>query len=287
VLLLRADLEPPSGIGVTEAQLRLCGMRLPPAYGYARSEVTQLWVPDETWERGAMPRFRTHARAAGPAAAPQLQLDAFPMLLGIALAEPGAIWPSFEQTPRFACDSERSGSDCFPDHDNDGAPGFSLHVQREGEIADVPYPACGTWHYAGPSADHEQWLASDDAEVTRMFVGMRTALQIFLELDETCDQGSGSAVAEDILTRVLDCDLAEGRHCSAAQATNVDARAASFHVLARDEVPAANFRDSRSFVDESLDRGPSDGGSVSIRRLAEHDSDGCADVRAVLGSEAL
>lgn len=226
-LLLRAELTPPTRAAqAMEAELRLCGLELPPSYAYATSSVTQWIVPNEVWDRAQMPVFTSRPRVSESGDAISLELAAFPILLGISLTEPGAAWPSYEQTPTFACGADRSGSACFPDHDGDGEPGVSLRVKLDGEVTDAPYPACHSWKYAAPSTDAEAWLAAPDVEMARMFVGLRTALNISLNLDESYSEGSGEVVAEDVLTRVLDCELSDARPCSANQAATLDARAA-------------------------------------------------------------
>ena len=272
-LLLRADIEPDA----SDAELRLCGLELPTRYAYATSSATQLLVPDEVWDRESMPVWRSRVSSSQA----QLQLDAFPVLLGVALTEPGASWPDYLQTPELACGEGRSGVSCFPDHDGDGEPGLSLAARRDGAVENAPYPACHTWSYAAPCTSPEPWLSGDSEGAGRMFVGLRTALQLFLDLDGRCTQGSGSVIAEDIQTRTFDCELPDGRRCTPYQATALDARAPSFHVLAKRETPAQGFHDSREFIDEALNRVPSDGGSVSVRRLPAADAPACAAVRAV------
>ncbi|HET8938364.1 MAG TPA: hypothetical protein VFN67_33200 [Polyangiales bacterium] len=273
-LVLRAD------VTTNEVELRLCGLTLPPRYVYATSGVTQLDVADETWDRPSMPTWKSRVSTER---AEQLEIEPFPLLLGIALPDPGASWPSFEQTPAFACGMERAGSACFPDHDGDGEPGMSLQVQTAGDAIDAPYPACDDWHFAAPSTQPEAWFsgARGGAEPSRVFVGLRTALQLFPRFDETCTQAEGSVQAADIVTRVLDCELADGQRCSPAEATVLDARAPSFHVLVAGEVPPETFGDSRRFVDEALDRSASTGGKLRMQRLPDEAADTCTPVRAV------
>jgi hypothetical protein len=224
-----------------------------------------------------MPVWNSQIHATAEA---QLQVDAFPLLLGIALTESGASWPDFEQTPELECGQSQRGEACFPDHDGDGEPGLSLRVQTQGSAVDAPYPACDSWHYAAPSAELEPWLSGLGAAPSRVFVGLRTALQLFPRLDETCTRGTGSVQAADIVTRTLDCELADGQRCTPSQATVLDARAPSFHVLAEAEVPPETFRDSRELVDEALDRAPSAGGKLTLQRLPDSAADTCQPVRA-------
>jgi hypothetical protein len=278
-LLLRADIEQPARDG-SAVNVRLCGLELPARYAYATSTATQLRVPDEAWDRESMPVWRSSLHLAQAQDGAQLQLDAFPVLLGVALRDPGQQWPSYEETPELECGAARRGISCFPDHDGDGEPGLTLAAQADGEVADAPYPACHNWSYAGPSTQPEPWLSDSSDSAGRMFVGLRTALQLFLNLDQGCTQGTGSVIAEDIRTRIFDCELTNGLPCTSYQATALDARAASFHVLAKRETPPPSFQDSRDFIDEALNRTPSDGGSVSVRRLAAVDGAACTAVRA-------
>lgn len=273
-LALRVD------VAGDDVELRLCGLTLPARYVYATSSVTQLELADEIWDRPSMPTWRSRLRAASE---DQFEIAAFALLLGIDLPEPGASWPSFEQTPALECGMDHSGSACFPDHDADGEPGLSLHARAAGEATDAPYPGCDDWHYAAPSTQPEAWFsgARAGAEPSRMFVGLRTALQLFPRFDASCDRAEGSVQAADIVTRVLDCELRDGQRCSPAQATVLDARAPSFHVLAEGEVPPETFRDSRKFVDQALDRSASSGGKLRLQRLPDDAADTCTPVRAV------
>lgn len=271
-LLLRADLD-----GSDQASLRLCGLELPTRYAYATSTATQLRVPEEVWDRDSMPIWRSSVHASKK----QLQLDAFPLLLGVALSEPGVKWPSYEETPTLECGAGRSGVTCFPDHDGDGQPGLTFAAHSGGEVSDAPYPACHAWSYAPPSTQPEPWLSDDPSQsagAARAFVGLRTALQLLFDFDEDCSEATGSVVAEDVVTRTFDCELKSGLRCTPYQATALDARAPTYHVLAKRETPPPSFHDSRNFIDEALDRASSDGGKVAARRLAASTS--CTAVRA-------
>lgn len=273
-LVLRAD------VADDEVELRLCGLTLPPRYVYATSSVTQLEVADEVWDRPSMPTWKSHMRAGRDE---QLQIAAFPLLLGIALTEPGASWPSFEQTPAIECGMEGTGSACFLDHDGDGEPGLSLHAQTTGDATDAPYPACDDWHYAAPSTQPDAWSsgAAADAQPSRLFVGLRTALQLFPSFDASCAHAEGSVQAADIVTRVLDCEQTDGQRCSPAGATVLDGRAPTYHVLAEGEVPPKTFRDSRKLIDTALDRSASPGGKLRLQRLPDDAADTCTPVRAI------
>ena len=276
-VLLHADIARADNGASADVTLRLCGLDLPARYAYASSAVTALALPREIFDRQSMPVWKTrlHTSAADEA----LQLDAFPMLLGIALPDPGAAWPSFDQTPAFDCGSDN----CFPDHDDDGEPGLSFRTQRAAELEDAPYPACADWQARGPSTDNHVWSANSDTEASQLFVGLRTALQLFPQFDATCKQASGSARAADITTRTNDCALADGQRCSPRQATVIDERSPTFHVLEAGETPPETFRDSRRFVDEALDRSASEGGQLTLQRL----TDAAANCEAVRTTFAL
>lgn len=276
-LLFRAEID-----AARDVELQLCGLELPASYAYASSKVTQLGLPSEAWDQSSMPRWSTRLYANRETS--QLEL-AFPLLLGVSLGEPGAAWPSYEQTLEFDCGAGQHGKVCFPDHDGDGQPGLSLQARTQGEPSDVPYPACGEWRHAAPSADSSVWLAGRASELGVAFVGLRTALQLFLSPSESYGEGTGSALAADIVTRSLDCQLADGEPCSDYEATVVDARSPSFHVLAEGETPPKGFRDSRDFIDEALDRSPSRGGQLAFKRLPDSAASTCAPVRASFAAE--
>jgi len=271
-VLLRADVERAQDATSADVTLQLCGLELPARYAYASSGVTALALPQEIFDRESMPQWKTQLHNTTSDA---LQLGAFPMLLGIALPDPGAAWPSFDQTPAFDCGSKN----CFPDHDGDGEPGLSFYTHSDAGPEDAPYPACADWQTRGPSTDNQLWSANTDTEANQVFVGLRTALQLFPRFDATCDRASGRARAADIVTRTIDCELSDGQRCSPRQATVVDERSPTFHVLEAGETPPETFRDSRSFVDEALDRSASHGGQVTLQRLTDAAAN-CEAVRA-------
>jgi hypothetical protein len=270
-VLLRAEIDRARDDASAEVTLQLCGLDLPARFAYASSSVTQLQLPNEIWDRSSMPVWKSRMHAEND----QLQLEAFPVLLGIALREPGDAWPSFDQTPAFDCGM----TECFPDHDGDGQPGLSFGVQTQGDVDDAPYPACADWQLRAPSTDNHAWSSTADTDASELLVGLRTALQLSPRFDATCTQADGYARAADIMTRALACELTDGQPCSPGQATVIDERAPIFHVLEAGETPPESFRDSRSFVNEALDRSPSAGGQVTLRRLPDAAAN-CKAVRA-------
>lgn len=272
-LLLHAQID-----AQDDVTLQLCGLELPPRYAYATSAVTELQLPEEIFDRESMPVWKSKLHALPDGA---VQLDAFPMLLGIALHEPDAAWPSFDQTTAIDCGRANENAACFPDHDGDGRPGLSFRALRGSESHDAPYPACTDWQQRGPSTDDHLWSANSDSEASQLFVGLRTALQLLPRFDETCSTATGLARAADIVTRTLDCELTDGQRCSPRQATVIDQRSPTFHVLEAGETPPETFRDSRDFVDEALDRNPSEGGRLTMQRLPETAAN-CAAVRTAL-----
>jgi hypothetical protein len=270
-LLLWAEIERVHDAVSAEVTMRLCGLDLPARYAYVSSGVTQLQLSNDVWDRPSMPVWKSHIHVDSDG----LQLDAFPVLLGIALREPGDAWPDADQTLAFDCGM----TECFPDHDADGEPGISFGVQTQGDVDDAPYPACADWQLRAPSTDDHAWWSSADSGAHRLFVGLRTALQLFPHFDAKCELANGRARAADIMTRALDCELTDGQPCSARQATVIDQRAPVFHVLEAGEAPPESFRDSRSFVNEALDRRPSAGGQVTLQRLSDF-AGNCEAVRA-------
>jgi len=289
-LWLRAEIDEKSDEARSpQALLRVCGLELPPQYAYATSGVTELFIPQDSWEAPDMPRFLTQMRVSASAASMRVELDAFAVLLGISLAETAAPWPSYMQTPSFPCEADHIGEACFPDQDDDGEPGLSFHVRGpDTDVDSAPYPACETWRYLSPSTTSEPWLGSPApaSRLDRLFVGLRTALQLSLELDVVGEVGAGTVAADDIVTRVLDCYFVDAARCAPRQAEVVDAHAPTFHVLGQGRQPPESFHDSRALVDAALDRRPSDGGHVSIRRLLSNAADTCDAVRAAFDGDA-
>jgi hypothetical protein len=273
-LVQRLRVAAPCADGSAQITSRVCGLHLPPLYADQVSGVMQLGLPDAIWDHPEMPAARsvTQAERLDPGAA--LQLARLRSTLGIDLGAEGE-WPAWQDTPFLTCADGREGSDCFPDHDGDGAPGVSLNLQLAGDT-DKP-----GWHFAPIPTDPAQLFLGNGAGT--VYAGVQAEVDLALSLDGDCELGVSSAHVGDVQLRALDCTLLNGQRCSAAAATFVDQAMPTFHALAAGETPGADFHHPRAKLDVDLDRSPSSGPRASIERLG--DDPDCTDARAAFGDE--
>jgi hypothetical protein len=229
-----------------------------------------------------MPSFASDARTSGFAPADSVSVDSIDALLGIALADDAATWPSYAETPRVAC-ANGTGADCFPDQDGDGKPGITARVKLSGDSPEPRYPRRGGWRYVPAPTDPSPEFFGNGA--TQLYLGLRTTLSTSHPIGSDCQGGVGTADASDLQLRVLDCAMRDGTKCSVAGATFVDQNAPSFHVLQRGETPPARWKHRRADADAKLDRSASLGPRNTTIRLGDLDATvGCADVREVFAS---
>lgn len=258
--------------------LQLCGLTLPPLTSAAESGWQALTVPAEAWDQPTQPRFETRVHAADT-----MDMDQTRILLGIEPPAQSANWPTFLDTTSFDCGERRQGSACFPDHDGDGQPGISVELPQadDGSAADD----CGSWHLTGARTEGVPFAPHPRA--SRLYLGLRTALKGQFAFDETCEAGVGSADAEDVALRVLDCELSNGSRCNALQATYVDQHAPTFHVLHAGQEPMERMQTRAATVRTPFDLRPSQGGLLTAKRLGPVEgSASCQDVRTAMGTAA-
>jgi hypothetical protein len=267
-----------SGASVT----RSCDLDLPALYSDENGGVVQLGFAGAAWDHPSMPSFASDARTSGFAPADIVSVDSIDALLGIALADDAASWPSYAETPHVAC-ANGTGADCFPDQDGDGKPGITARVKLSGDSPDPGYPRRGGWRYVPAPTDPSPEFFGYGA--TQLYLGLRTTLSTSHPIGSDCQGGVGTADASDLQLRVLDCAMRDGTKCSAAAANFVDQNAPSFHVLQRGETPPARWRHRRADADAKLDRSASLGPRNTTIRLGDLDAHvGCAEVREAFAS---
>jgi len=200
------------------SELELCGLELPALTAAdGGKHPLALATPLAHWP--AHPRLSTQFRATDLGPRAQLSHAPLDLFLGV---EPAADsgWPTYADTPFFACGSERQGSACFPDADGDGEPGITIQLpgSADGEHG------CDTRVSGLPS----DVAPSPGPRVSALYLGLRTQLRGSFTFDPGCEAGVGTAEAEDVALRVLDCSLDSGARCNPRQATFVDQHAPTF-----------------------------------------------------------
>jgi hypothetical protein len=272
--LSRAALSERCHDGTAAMVMHPCALQLPPLYADASGSVLQLVASDALWEQPDIPS--TDASVSVGAAA--VSFGPRTSLLGIALAQPDAPWPSFAETPFVSCGDGMQGSACFPDHDRDGHPGITLHAERHGIAPEPGYTRPSGWQYGGAPIDPAQLFPRDGAHT--LFLGLRTTLGGSYPSDARCNGGAGTATAAEVSLRVLDCARQDGTACTASEATYVDQSMPAFHVLTAGSTPPGAWKHPRAAADAQLDRSPSRGTQLTVLRLGDlEDSLTCADIR--------
>lgn len=253
-----------------EGTIRPCGVVLPPFYSTTLCESYAPIFPDAMWESPTMPSFPLIGsyQCLSPGCA--VTLAAQTTLLGIALQNPEAAWPTPQQTPVLACPAG-TGVKCFPDHDSDMLPGLSIELLTSGMAP--PGVGCnGNYDFTGAplSAD----IAAIFGGVRRsdhILLGVRTKLGGTGRLSDDCNAAVGAGLAEFVQSRAYGCVVQpgsadfggqpalQGEPCTAAQAAFMDENLPIYRVLAAGEAPDP--------VLNVVDKAPSAGPLFSMVRL--------------------
>lgn len=281
-LYARAQIRDVDAGGDGRAEMRLCGMRLPPLFADTNGTVTQLIAPDALWDSPEIPSTAGSVQSAerDPAL---LTTSPIMQTIGIELSENDAAWPTFDQTPFVTCPNGE-GEDCFPDEDSDGRPGITVWTRLGGPLPDAPYLRAGGWHYdALPTEPGVQYPGGGASAI---YLGLRTTLATSLATGKNCARAPAEAQAHDITLRALDCVTQQGP-CTVTGATFVDRNLPSFRVLQPGEAPPPSWKHLRREADQNLNRDPSSGPlSRSVRLSDDTDPIGCSEVRCALPDRA-
>lgn len=269
-----------------EATGRVCGVVLPPFYSTTLCESYQPRFPEAIWESATVPRLTLAGRYACSAQGCELSIDPQTYLLGFALDNTEATWPQAGSTNMLRCAAGR-GQDCYPDHDDDGAPGVRVELVKGGMERQGNNCGRGYELRAAPLNDSVASIFDGVRRTDRLLLGMRTRLGGSFRLADDCATGRGSALAENINSRAVGCFVEEGtfdfpnvlneagpnERCSDREAQFLDANLPEYLLLAPGEEPASSLE----LADESPSRGPE---AQMVRLGSITDAIGCADVRA-------
>lgn len=168
------------------ARLHGCGTVLPDfASGNPRvgNETYGSYIPSETWERSAMPRFDSRWQLGCHSAGCSVTSDPFVATVG-ARVNGNSPWPG----PNGSL-----ANLILVDHDEDGLPGITLRTRTPNERT-----ASGTPYTEPPLT----WTTS--VRATRLIMALQIALQLDGALN-SCDVIAGTVRAGRVENRVVNC----------------------------------------------------------------------------------
>jgi hypothetical protein len=263
--------------------IKPCGVTLPAFYSTTLCESYNPKFPVEMWESPKMPTFPLLGRYSCYQPGCALTLDAQTTLLGIALTNPEAPWPTPMETGKLKC-MLGEGEDCFPDHDNDSLPGLSIKLNTEGKPA--PGVGCmGSYDYqAAPLNADPTVIFKQVRRAGTVLIGVRNKMGGSGKISADCNSGLGDGVAEFFESRAWGCVVKEGsanlggmpagpnEPCNQNEAQFMDENLPIYHVLGPGETPASNL----NVTNKTASTGP----QFSMVRLGKLSDDvSCDQVR--------
>jgi hypothetical protein len=191
---------------------------------------------------------------------------------------------------------------CFPDHDDDKAPGVRVELTTSGMVMNMGI-GMGGWMWMGGTAGdgatcRNQYSyrgaplsASPTAilngvrRTDRLQLGVRTRLGGSMRWSKDCGHAEGSVLAEYVNSRAAGCLVQRGTYnlgdqrvagandaCASNEAKFVDENLPEYMLLAAGQTPDASL--------DLADRMPSRGPEVRAVRVGDVDAAvSCADVR--------
>jgi hypothetical protein len=272
-----------------DGTLRPCGVTLPTFYSTSLCEAYRPIFPTAMWESSEMPQFDISGQLSCLEPGCIASLEALNVLLGVELENPEAPWPTAEDTPDITCPSGE-GMECFHDHDDDGRPGLTVQVAKQGTATGGTGCQRNGYDLRGAPLRSSVAAIFDGVRRTdRVLLGVRMRVGgSFALAGDACDSGRGSGVAEFVNSRAWSCLVERGTYnypngnpaganspCTAQEATFMDANLPVYHVLSPGEAPGSNF--------ELADTAASAGPRVALVRLGGPEAAiSCADVRAAM-----
>lgn len=263
-----------NGMGVIKG----CGTELPAFRSDANCEAFQIELPNELWDKPTMPTFTTTGSTTGFNPDDVLTLATATGLVGIDLMNENGTWPTPDQTGTFPC-AAGTGMACFPDDDGDGKPGITIRMGKIGERFGTDMCGAGTqFTFRGAPLDLLSALDPNSVRGNILQIGLRTRLGGSGKIAADCKSGVGDSVAENLDSRVFDCQRTDDMPCDAAQAEFVDNQAPNYRILAKGDKPPAIPVNGSS--DTLVDQTPSVGTRSAIVRLGNlGENFDCAAVR--------
>ena len=273
--------------------MRPCNVQLPAFYSSTLCEAYQPLFATRMWESAQMPQFPATGKLQCAQPGCILTIDAQTTLLGIALQNPEAPWPTADQTETLACAAGR-GQQCFPDHDSDGRAGLTVEIAKGGRL-----PPTGSMCRSDTASrnGYSKEGAPLSSAAAAIFDGVRRTDRVQLGVrmkvgasatlgGETCTNGKGSAIAQFVNSRAWGCLAQQGTAnypfgrpagandpCTATEASFMDANLPIYRILAFGEKPPTTLE----LADQTASKGP----QARLVRLGALDAAvTCADVRA-------
>ena len=278
-IYLKGDLPSVCDDGKGQGIVQTCGSLVPPLLADANCGVIQIVFPDDMWEKPGMAKIMTAGSTTGFNPNDVLSFAKGAGIYGIELSDPAATWPTYEQTPTFACASG-TAEKCFPDSDGDMNPGITVQLKQDGTPTGQPYTCIAAWTYIPAPISVPQAALDPQGGVSETYIGLRTAISGGGKIGADCASGSGPAEASAFESRLIDCKLKSGTKCTADNAKFVDQNLPNFHVLMAGQMPPAEWKHPRPEADRMLNRMPSKGPIGSVVRIADPGATvTCAQVR--------
>jgi hypothetical protein len=277
--------------GTFKAEVRPCGVEIPPLLGALLEEAYDLRVPGESFDSNPeIPAQEVKGSTTGFTPGKKISIPPVTSLLGISLPSTDADWPTVDEVAgsTFTCLGGKSGSDCFPDIDHDGHPGLTAKFVNDGAMAaDTGCGASGTGpcpRSAFPLSRDISALQSTGSRAAEAYLGFRVTASGSVAINDNCNDGKGEGAIKNFDLRSWSCWRTEPIHdmwetmpttpkCDAVQALFMDWHLPEYQPLVKDEAPESGL----GLSDDS----PSQGALSSFVRLGGPDETfTCADVRA-------
>lgn len=235
--------------GNFSGNVRVCNAELPPFYSPTLCESYQALFPTPVWESPTMPILGLTGNVACNHPGCVVEMNPTSGLLGVSLRQPLRAWPGADETMRIEC-SEGTGSECFPDHDNDGQPGITIGMVTTGMALGGPEGTCGRGYAIKPPPLEESVAAIFDGvrRADRLLLGTRTTLGGLGPLTD-CEHVVGAGIAQGFASRAIGCKAAEGSArmgeapagpnapCTEPERMFIDENLPEYELLGKDEQP--------------------------------------------------
>lgn len=279
--------------GTIVASAKTCNIELPSFYTSIICEAYQPVFPVRVWDSPANPSFTVTGNATCTKPGCTVHTDTLPALLGVKLDDPFGDWPDASETPDLSCE-EGTGSDCFPDHDDDGYPGITVDLLTEGKpplssgcLKLGIFPAEIEYRAAPLAADPNIIVDNPVSRTDRIHLGTRAMIGGDAVIANDCRTLKGAAVADGFQSRAISCFLQQGvptgapdggvagsnTYCRREQREFMDNNLPLYNCMKQGDVPPADLT-------AITNRTPSNGPRMSLVKLGNIGDDiTCEDVR--------
>jgi len=273
--------------GEFESEIRACAATLPPFVSTTLCEQYQPVFQPRVWDSAKAPTFDVAGKYECDNPGCTLAFDGFNGVVGIELEDPAGAWPTAAQATSFSCPSG-TGLDCYPDHDDDGAPGIRVDLLTSGTTPGSG--SCSTYRTrAAPLNANPLAVVGGVRRTDRIDLGVRLRMGATGRLADDCSGAEGIGLAEFVQSRAARCLAQQGTAnpfqlpagantaCTSSELTFVNQSLPDYDALALGETPSSALKLSND--------DPSPGPRYRIVRLHGLDeAANCADAREALGN---